>query len=82
MSGRVTRSGKDGDGDIICFSGYLRSVSKSDGVSLITRYSGAFLVNVGGRRVSVRVGSRNGQDYMTTAADGYPPNNLDGLPGC
>ena len=41
-----------------------------------------YYVSVGGREVNVRVGTRNGKDYLTTSPDGYSPNNLDDLPDC
>ena len=42
-----------------------------------------FWVSVYGRRVEVIVRQHpNGQKYLTTTADGFPPNNLLSLPRC
>lgn len=82
MALQVLRSKKDPDGDItgLCGAGWQHS--KSTAVENIRRDSAAYYVSVGGRTVYVRVGTRNGRDYLTTNADGYRPNNLDDLPDC
>lgn len=82
MSLQVTKSKKDRDGDIIGLCGAGWSDDKRTAVSNIRRDSGAYWVSVGGRVVYVRVGTRNGRDYLTTSADSYSPNNLDDLPDC
>jgi hypothetical protein len=41
-----------------------------------------FWVSVGGYRVNVIIGIRNGRKYLTTEGDGFPPNNLLNLPHC
>jgi len=43
-----------------------------------------FFVSVWGRAVLVvtRIHSTSGRWYLTTEADGYPPNNLLSLPDC
>lgn len=82
MSQQVTKSSKDRDGDItgLCGSGWNHS--KATAVANVRRDSSAHYVSVGGRTVYVRVGTRNGRDYLTTAPDNYSPNNLDSLPNC
>lgn len=82
MALQVTRSGKDRDGDItsLCSNGW--SHPKTQAVSAIRNDSSAYYVSVSGQTVYVRVGTRNGRDYLTTSPDGYSPNNLDNLPNC
>ena len=43
-----------------------------------------FFVNVHGREVDVLIKRhpKSGRDYLTTEADGFPPNNLLRLPDC
>ena len=82
MSKQVTRSQKDRDGDITGLCGTGWNDSKAQAVSNIGNDSTYYYVSVGGRTVYVRVGTRNGKDYLTTSADGYSPNNLDDLPDC
>lgn len=82
MSQQVTKSKKDRDGDIIGLCGTGWSHDKATAVANIRRHSMAYYVAVNGRAVYVRVGTRNGRDYLTTAADSYSPNNLDNLPNC
>ena len=82
MSQQVTRSQKDSSGDIIGLCGVGWSHNKATAVSNIRRDTWAYYVSVNGRSVYVRVGSRNGQNYLTTAPDNYSPNNLSDLPDC
>lgn len=82
MALQVTKSKKDRDGDIIGLCGYGWSHTKAQAVSNIRTGAQRYYVSVGGREVNVRVGTRNGKDYLTTSPDGYSPNNLDDLPDC
>lgn len=82
MSLQVTKSAKDDDRDITGLCGTGWSHSKTTASANIQRVRTAYFVSVGGRTVYVRVGSRNGRPYLTTAPDGYSPNNLDNLPDC
>ncbi|MGE9808492.1 DUF3892 domain-containing protein [Janibacter sp. G1551] len=82
MAKQVTKSKKDRDGDIIGLCGQGWSNTKTEAVTIIRRDATAYYVSVGGRTVYVKVGTRNGRDYLTTSADSYSPNNLDDLPDC
>jgi hypothetical protein len=82
MALQVTNSKKDLDGDIIGLCGSGWSHSKAEAVASIRRDAAAYYVSVNGRTVYVRVGVRNGRDYLTTSPDSYSPNNLDDLPNC
>lgn len=82
MSLEVTKSKKDQDGDILGLCGSTWSDNKQTAVAKIQRESRAYFVSTNGRTVYVRVGVRNGRNYLTTAPDDYSPNNLDDLPNC
>ncbi|MCT1654338.1 DUF3892 domain-containing protein [Brachybacterium muris] len=82
MALQVTRSGKDRDGDITSLCGNGWSHPKAQAVAAIRNDSSAYYVSVGGQTAYVRVGTRNGKDYLTTSRDGYSANNLDNLPDC
>jgi len=82
MAMQVTKSKKDQDRDITGLCGDGWSHSKSDAMRNIGEDSKYYYVSVAGRTVDVRVGQRNGRDYLTTSADGYSPNNLDDLDNC
>lgn len=82
MSLQVTKSKKDRDGDIIGLCGAGWNHSKSTAASNIRRDATAYYVSVAGRRVYVKVRTRNGNDYLTTNPDGFKPNNLDDLDDC
>ncbi|WP_368499995.1 DUF3892 domain-containing protein [Herbiconiux sp. A18JL235] len=82
MAQQVTKSSKDRDGDITGLCGTGWSHTKPEAVSNIARDPQAYFVSVNGRTVYVRVGSRNGRQYLTTSSDGYSPNNLDDLDDC
>lgn len=79
---RVDRSGKDRDGDINALCGDWGRHPKQDAVRNIRGGVHTYYTSVGGRQAVVQVRQRNGKDYLTTAADGYSPNNLDNLPNC
>ena len=80
---RVTRTGKDRDGDIMSLCGpTFWKVLKSQAIADIKRDPNSYYVEEVVPRVYVRVGRRNGVEYLTTYADGYSKNNLDSLPDC
>ena len=78
----VTRSGKDRDGDITALCGDWGRAPKADAISDINSGRHTYYTNVGGNRAQVRVVTRNGRPYLTTAADASGRNNLDNLPDC
>lgn len=82
MALQVTGSTKDRDGDIIGICGYGWNHTKSTAVSNIRLNRTYYYVSVAGRNANVRVGTRNGLPYLTTAPDDYSPNNLASLGGC
>lgn len=82
MTLQVTKSKKDRDGDIIGLCGNAWSHSKATAIANIRANSLAYSVNARGAVTYVRVGVRNGSEYLTTAADGHALNNLDNLPDC
>lgn len=53
-------------------------------IGMIESYQHNFWVSVNGRRVDVIVRQHGifGKKYLTTTADGFPPNNLLNLPPC
>ncbi|APF32858.1 DUF3892 domain-containing protein [Microbacterium paludicola] len=82
MAKQVTGSKKNTDGDItgLCGSGW--SHTKSEVVTNIQSGRESYYVSVNGRQVMVGARIRNGAYYLTTAPDGYKPNNLDDLRDC
>jgi hypothetical protein len=82
MALQVQGSKKDRDGDITGLCGAGWSHTKSQAVQNIRSDPSYYYVSVGGRRTTVKARVRNGSYYLTTAADGYKPNNLDDLPEC
>lgn len=82
MTQQVTSSKKDRDGDITGLCGSSWSDTKSQAVSNIGVDRQAYSVSAGGQTTYVRVGKRNGNDYLTTNPDSSGLNNLDNLPDC
>ncbi len=82
MARQVASSKKNNDGDItgLCGSGW--SHTKDQAVQNIRYGYDSYYVSTNGRSVPVQAKIRNGAYYLTTAADGYKPNNLDDLPNC
>ncbi|ROP72947.1 uncharacterized protein DUF3892 [Frigoribacterium sp. PhB107] len=82
MTQQVTKSKKDRDGDITGLCGAAWSHTKSQAVTNIGADRWAYSVLAAGQTTYVRVGTRNGKDYLTTNADSTGRNNLDNLPDC
>jgi hypothetical protein len=83
---QVTQSGKDKDGDItaLCNPGERWSPRwKAGAIADIESGEHTYFVRIApGKEVDVRVKSRNGRKYLTTAPDETSKNNLDDLPNC
>lgn len=84
---RITHSRKDGadadrrlDGFLI--NGGYHTIDQV--ISWITNRQHRFWVVANGRSVwvEVRRHAHSGRDFLTTEADGFPPNNLLSLPDC
>lgn len=82
MTLQVTKSKKDLDGDITGLCGYGWNHSKSEVIGNLRTGLNSYFVSVNGRSVYVRIGTRRGRPYLTTAPDDYSPNNLDNLENC
>ena len=82
---RVTRTGKDAEGDItqLCNpdSSWV-SRSKEEAIGDIERWVHTYHVESGGRRSTVQVVEGPAGKYLRTSADGSDSNNLDNLPDC
>jgi hypothetical protein len=59
---------------------WYREIDKA--ISDIEKGINEFYVKVDDEEVDVIVRTRNGVKYITTEADGFPPNNLLNLPAC
>ena len=82
---RVTRTGKDGDGDItaLCGSESWGRVTKRQAILDIERGTHVYYVHEVAPRVDVRVvQERDGGKYLRTVSDKTSQNNLDNLPNC
>ena len=80
---RGTRTGKNSNRDITSLCGpAFGKVLKSQALADIKHDPYSYYVEEVVPRVYVRVGHRNGVEYLTTYADGYSKNNLDNLPDC
>ena len=83
---RVTKSGKDRDGDItsLCNPGESWTPrSKADAISDIENKTHTYYVNEAGYRSEVRVYRGDyGKKHLRTDADRTSKNNLDNLPNC
>lgn len=82
----VTRSGKDGRGNItaLCNPGEVWSPrSKSNAINDIDNGLHSYYVAwPGGRQTEIRVVDGPTGRYLRTDRDGTPKNNLDDLPDC
>lgn len=86
MDYQVTHSKKDGPDpdyriDALAGSGWRNTIDQT----LASIDAGhTFWVSVSGRRVEVipMRHTKSGRRYVTTQADGFPPNNLLSLPNC
>ena len=80
---RVTKTGKDSDGDILSLCGpSIGRVWRSVAIANIKQDPTSYYVAEETPSVYVKVGIRNGVEYLTTYADGHSRNNLDNLPDC
>lgn len=83
---RVTKSGKDRDGDItkLCHEGQPWSPrSKSDAIRDIRLKHHRYYVEEDGTRAYIDVATHpNGHLYLRTRGDSSKANNLDSLPDC
>lgn len=82
---RVTRSRKDGDGDItaLCNSGEHWSPRlKAGAITDIETGTHSYHVLAGGRRVGIHVVNGPSGKYLRTDPDATSSNNLDDLPDC
>lgn len=78
MSKRVTRTGKDGDGDITSLCGDGFRDSKATAIANINANANAYYVEEVAPRVYVEVV----YGHLRTTADETDANNLDNLPPC
>ena len=80
---RVTRTGKDGYGDITALCGsWGTRVIKSQAIEEIEKGTHAYYVEEVSPRVYVKVVRGESGKYLRTEADGRSKNNLDNLPAC
>jgi hypothetical protein len=79
---RVSRSGKDGEGDITSLCGSWGEESKNTVIRQIEASTHDYYVEEEQPRVRVRVVSEGGRKYLRTTADSTSRNNLDNLPDC
>ncbi|HXT20038.1 MAG TPA: DUF3892 domain-containing protein [Thermoanaerobaculia bacterium] len=83
---QVTHSGKDKDRDITALCNPGKDWSPRPKAAAIQDIEGEehtyFVRTTEGDDVDVRVRSRNGRKYLTTAPDETTRNNLDDLPDC
>ena len=82
---RVTRSGKDPNGDITALcnpSEFWSPRKKADAISDIRSGSHAYYVETSGQRVEIRVVEGPTGPYLRTDRDKTSTNNLDDLPDC
>ena len=80
---RVTRTGKDGHGDITALcGGWGPRVPKSRAIEEIEKGTHAYYVEEVSPRVYVKVIHGGSGKYLRTEADGQSKNNLDNLPDC
>lgn len=85
-SRKVTRSGKDSDGDITALCNAIEPWSpraKADAIRDIELGLHSYYVQQPGTAPAlVLVVERDGEKHLRTQADGDPRNNLDNLPDC
>jgi hypothetical protein len=87
MSQQVTCINKRGDHydpheRISHIGGSWGKVSQREGIENVTADPTAYYVSVGGATAYLVVRRHNGNDYLTTRADGLTQNNLLALPEC
>ena len=79
---RVTKTGKDKDGDITKLCGDWGSRLKDEAISDIELKLHSYYVNESGTRSDVYIVNRNGKKHLQTTPDKSSRNNLDNLPNC
>lgn len=80
---RVTKSGKDTDGDITSLCGTWGSATKASAISDIERRTHSYFVqDARFRRADVRVVSGTTGKYLRTDPNSTCSDNLDSLPNC
>ncbi|HWL45253.1 MAG TPA: DUF3892 domain-containing protein [Ilumatobacter sp.] len=80
---RVTRSGKDRDGDITSLCGSWGSAPKATAISQIELGTYRYYVQDGlGRQATVRVYQAGGRKHLRTDPNSACSDNLDNLPDC
>ncbi|MEW4565041.1 DUF3892 domain-containing protein [Bremerella sp. JC770] len=82
---QVTRSGKDGSGDItaLCNTGQAWSPRrKNDAINDIENGNHSYFVEVSGKRVDIHVVNGQNGKHLRTDPDKTSRNNLDDLPNC
>jgi hypothetical protein len=82
---RVTKSGKDSDGDItaLCNDNVTWSPrKKADAIRDIENKDHTYYVDRAGHRTDIHVVNEGGKKYLRTTKDRTDKNNLDNLPDC
>ena len=80
---RVTRVGKEGNGNISSLCGSWGKVGKTAAVRLIKCSDVCFYVeSPSGAGETVKVVERNGREYLETSHNRQKENGLAGLPPC
>ena len=82
---RVTRTGKDQDGDItkLCNPGQIWSPrAKAGAISDIENETHSYYVQTGASRADVHVVDGQTGKYLRSDPDSTSSNNLDNLPDC
>lgn len=82
---RVTRSGKNKEGDITALCNPNETWSprkKADAIADIENRTHTYYVENGGKRTDVHVVNGPNGKYLRTDADKKSANNLDNLPDC
>ena len=80
---RVTKSGKDSDGDITALCNGFGRVSKAAAISHIEHATHSYYVQDSlGRTAEVEVYTRLGVKHLRTDPDSSCSNNLDNIPDC
>ena len=83
MARRVTRTGKDSDGDITALCGAWGRTSKADAIREIEIRLYAYYVQDGyGRTADVHVVNGPTGKYLRTDPNSSCADNLDNLPNC
>lgn len=79
----IIPDGSDADRRIDSLGGPTFKTAPIDDVISWIKNGHTFWVEVQGRRVNVIIGQHaSGKQYLTTVADGFPPNNLLNLRHC